>query len=171
MMGGMIMEEISLGDMVTLLKIQRGQYLLVEERIAPGAKGIGVPIKDLPLPEHCVIAAIIRNEEVIVPRGVTTLEMGDEMLAVTDRAGAMQLEALFGLRGRSWSNKRCKLLEVGAGSTSLGMQRSDLLSLTCRLLPCNLQPETHRVQGQDAKSVSKTLNLYENRGNISACYD
>ena len=99
MMGGMIMEEISLGDMVTLLKIQRGQYLLVEERIAPGAKGIGVPIKDLPLPEHCVIAAIIRNEEVIVPRGVTTLEMGDEMLAVTDRAGAMQLEALFGSPG------------------------------------------------------------------------
>ena len=96
MIGGMIMEEISLGDMVTLLKLRRGQYVLVEEKIAPDAKGIGVAIKDLALPEHCVIAAIIRHDEVIVPRGVTTLEAGDEMLAVTDQSGAVQLAALFG---------------------------------------------------------------------------
>ncbi len=96
MIGGMIMEEISLGDMVTLLKLRRGQYVLVEEKIAPDAKGIGVAIKDLALPEHCVIAAIIRDEEVIVPRGVTILQAGDEMLAVTDQGGATQLAALFG---------------------------------------------------------------------------
>lgn len=96
MIGGMIMEEISLGDMVTLLKLRRGQYVLVEEKIAPDAKGIGVAIKDLALPEHCVIAAIIRHDEVIVPRGVTILEAGDEMLAVTDQGGAVQLAALFG---------------------------------------------------------------------------
>ncbi len=99
MMGAMILEEMAFGDMVTLLKLQRGAYSLVEERIAPGAKGIGVAIKDLTLPEHCVIAAIIRNGEVVVPRGVTTFEVGDEMLAVTDAAGAEQLNALFGPPG------------------------------------------------------------------------
>lgn len=95
LMAGLIVEEMSFGDMVTLLKLRRGQYMLVEEKIAHGAKAIGIPIKDLCLPEHCVIAAIIRNGEVIVPRGISVLEAGDEVLAVTDREGAAQLATLL----------------------------------------------------------------------------
>jgi trk/ktr system potassium uptake protein len=91
----LIAEEMSLGDMMTLLKLRRGQYSLVEEKIPPGAKAIGVAIKDLALPEECVIAAIIRQGKMLVPRGVTLLEVGDEVLAVTDRPGADQLAALF----------------------------------------------------------------------------
>jgi trk system potassium uptake protein len=91
----MIEEEMSLGDMMTLLKIRRGEYSLVEEKIPEGAKAIGVAIKDLALPEECVIAAIIRNGKVILPRGITTMEKGDEVLAITDRRGAEQLSQLF----------------------------------------------------------------------------
>ncbi len=94
-LASLIEEEMSLGDMMTLLKLRRGHYSLVEEKIPAGARAIGVAIKDLALPEHCVIAAIIRHGEIIVPRGVTTLEVGDEVLAVTDRQGAEQLAALF----------------------------------------------------------------------------
>ena len=94
-MAGLIVEEMSMGDMMTLLKLRRGQYSVVEEKISAGAKALGVEIKDLPLPENCVIAAIIRRGKVIVPRGVTTFEVGDEVLAVTDRKGAEQLSALF----------------------------------------------------------------------------
>ena len=42
-----------------------------------------------------MIAAIIRKGEVIVPRGVTVFEEGDEVLAVTDLEGARQLVKLF----------------------------------------------------------------------------
>jgi len=56
---------------------------------------VGVAIKDLALPEECVIAAIIRQGKMVVPRGVTVMEAGDEVLAVTDRRGAKQLAALF----------------------------------------------------------------------------
>ncbi len=94
-MASIIEEEMSLGDMLTLLKLRRGHYSLVEEKILPGARVIGIPIKDLKLPEHCVIAAIIRNGEVIVPRGITAIEPGDEILAVTDHEGAKQLAHLF----------------------------------------------------------------------------
>jgi trk system potassium uptake protein TrkA len=94
-MAGLIVEEMSMGDMMTLLKLRRGQYSVVEEKIPVGAKALGVEIKDLALPENCVIAAIIRSGKVIVPRGITTLEVGDEVLAVTDRKGAEQLSALF----------------------------------------------------------------------------
>jgi trk system potassium uptake protein TrkA len=94
-MASMIEEEMSLGDMMTLVKLRRGQYSVIEEKIPPGAPAIGVAIKDLQLPEECVIAAIIRHGKAIIPRGVTTLEVGDEVLAVVDPDVVDQLAALF----------------------------------------------------------------------------
>jgi trk system potassium uptake protein len=94
-MSRLIEEEMAMGDMMTLLKLRKGNYSIVEQKIPAGAKAIGLAVKDLALPEHCVIAAIIRQGEVIVPRGVTAFEADDEVLAVTDAEGAKQLLALF----------------------------------------------------------------------------
>ena len=90
----LISEELSLGDMLTLLKLQRGEYSLIEATIPPGAPAIGQAIKDLPIPAHCVIAAVIRKGQMEVPRGATVFAVGDEVLAITDKAGA---EALMNL--------------------------------------------------------------------------
>lgn len=94
-MASLIEEEMSLGDMMTLLKLRRGEFSLVEEKIPPGAVCIGKPIKDLGLVETCVIAAIIRHGVMIMPRGSIQFEPGDEVLAITDRDGAEQLRTLF----------------------------------------------------------------------------
>ena len=94
-MAHLIQEEMSLGDMMTLLKLRRGKYSLVEEKVPKGAKAIGVQIKDLGLPEHCVIATIIRHGEIILPRGTLALEEFDEVLAITDDEGAKQLAFLL----------------------------------------------------------------------------
>lgn len=91
----LIEEEMSLGDMMPLLKLRRGEYLLVEEKVPEGAPAIGVMIKDLDLPDHCVIAAIIRGGKVVVPRGITALEPEDEVLAVVDRPAADHLAKLL----------------------------------------------------------------------------
>lgn len=90
-LAGLIQEEMSLGDMTTLLKLRLGTYAVVEQRILPGSQALGIEIKDLKLPEHCVIAAIVRNGDVIVPRGITTFQVDDDVLAVTDRKGAQEL--------------------------------------------------------------------------------
>jgi len=81
--------------MMTLLKLRRGRYSLVEEKVPPGAKAIGVALKDLGLPDECVIAAIIRDGKVTLPRGDTTFQQDDEVLAVTDADGARRLAALL----------------------------------------------------------------------------
>ena len=94
-MASLIEEEMPPGAMTTLLKLHRGNYSLVEERIPPGAPAIGVSIIDLALPRECVIAAIMRRGEIVMPRGLTTFEEGDEVLAVTDHAGAAELARLF----------------------------------------------------------------------------
>lgn len=94
-MASLIEEEMSLGDMMTLLKLRRGNYSLVEEKIPPGAPAVGVALKDLQLNEECVIAAIIRKGKMVMPRGQSVFEAGDEVLAITSREGAEQLRRLF----------------------------------------------------------------------------
>jgi trk system potassium uptake protein TrkA len=84
-------EEMSINDMMTLAKLRRGKYALVEEKIAPQSPAIGMAIKDMPLPQNCVISGIIRKGEIVLPRGITTLEEGDEVLALVDDHAREQL--------------------------------------------------------------------------------
>jgi len=95
LIASIIQEEMSLGEMMTLLKLRRGKYSLVEEKIPASAPAIGTPIKDLGLPDDCVIAAIIRDGNVQVPRGITPLEAEDEVLAITDERGRQYLQKIF----------------------------------------------------------------------------
>ncbi len=98
LMAKMIAEEMSLGDMMTLLKLRKGEVEIVEEKIAPTAIVNEKAVKDIPWPEGCTLAAVIRKGEVITPRGDTVLRAYDEVLAVVRTA---QREALAALLGRS----------------------------------------------------------------------
>lgn len=88
-------EEMSIGDMMTMLKIRRGKFSLVEEKIAPKAPAIGKALKDLIFPHNCIISGIIRHGDIVLPRGTTTLEEGDEILALVDEPARGQLAKLL----------------------------------------------------------------------------
>jgi trk system potassium uptake protein TrkA len=92
----LIAEEMSLGDMMIMLKLRRGEYTLVEEKIYPGARAVGVAIRDLGLPENCTISGILRHGRMILPRGITILEEGDEILALVDEPARTELAGLLG---------------------------------------------------------------------------
>jgi trk system potassium uptake protein TrkA len=81
-MAKLILEEMSLGDMMTLLKLKQGEVAVVEEVISKGAPADGMAVKDIALPEECTLAAVIRQGEVITVRGNTVLQAGDEVLAI-----------------------------------------------------------------------------------------
>jgi trk system potassium uptake protein TrkA len=91
----LIAEEMSMGDMMTLLKLRRGEYAIVEEKLPPGSKVVGKPLKELPIPATCVIAAVIREGIVIAPRGNLVFQVGDEVLAVVNNQSKEILSALF----------------------------------------------------------------------------
>jgi trk system potassium uptake protein TrkA len=93
-------EEMSVGDMMTMLKIRRGKYSIVEEKIAANAPAIGKELKDLSLPNNCVISGIIRHGEMVLPRGATVLEEGDEVLALVDDPAREQLAKLLSRPGK-----------------------------------------------------------------------
>lgn len=95
LLSSLIREEVSLGDMMTLLKLRRGRYSLVEEKVEKGARALGIPLRDLGLPDDCIIAAIIRDGQVTLPRGTSTFEEWDEVLAITTPESAHQLAILL----------------------------------------------------------------------------
>jgi trk system potassium uptake protein TrkA len=81
--------------MMTLLKLRRGSYSVVEEKIPPGAKGIGMSLKQIDFQEQCVIAAIIRGGKMTLPRGDSVFQEGDEVVAVASPEGARKLAELL----------------------------------------------------------------------------
>jgi trk system potassium uptake protein TrkA len=92
----LVAEEMSLGDMMTLLKLRKGQYSLVEEKVDPNSVANGKAVRDLNLPPRCGLAAIIRKGELIVPRGDTVLQTADEVLAVVHAAELPRLATILG---------------------------------------------------------------------------
>lgn len=92
----LIAEEMSLGDMMTLLKLKRGEYSLVEEKVFPTAPAANKQIRDLNLPHECTIVAVIRNHQLIIPHGSTVLEPADEVLALVNGKQLSELAELLG---------------------------------------------------------------------------
>jgi trk system potassium uptake protein TrkA len=95
-LAGLIVEEMSLGDMMTLLKLRKGEYSLVEEKVHPTAVAVGKMIRELGFPSECVVAAIIRRNKLLIPRGDTVFQPGDEVLAVVHTSQTKQLATLLG---------------------------------------------------------------------------
>jgi trk/ktr system potassium uptake protein len=95
LMAKLIVEEMSLGDMMTLVKLRKGEVSIVEEKIEPGAPAAGQAIKNVPLPSGCTLAAIIRKGEVITPRGDTLLQPNDEVVAVIRTEQEAELHRLL----------------------------------------------------------------------------
>ena len=48
----LVAEEMSLGDMMTLLKLRKGQFSLVEEKVHPGSSASGKALRDISLPHN-----------------------------------------------------------------------------------------------------------------------
>ncbi|HBA88548.1 MAG TPA: potassium transporter TrkA [Geobacter sp.] len=94
----LIAEEMSVGEMMTLLKLRKGEYSLVEEKVHPKSEVAGKAIMDMALPVESVIAAVIRGGKLLVPRGNLVLQPGDEVLAVVHGSEIPRLSALLGPR-------------------------------------------------------------------------
>lgn len=92
----LIAEEMSLGDMMTLLKLRKGEYSVVEEKVHPDAIVVGKPLRELSLPPECVLVAILRKGKLIIPRGDAVLQPVDEVIALVHSSQMTLLASLLG---------------------------------------------------------------------------
>ena len=80
---GLIEEAFSVGSLVRLLEFKGGQAHLIEVTLAEDSPAKDRSILDLEFPRDATIVAVVRGEQVVVPRGDTVLQGGDEVVALT----------------------------------------------------------------------------------------
>ncbi len=92
----LIAEEMSLGDMMTVMKLRKGEFSIVEEKVHPASTAAGKAIRDLHLADDCILIAVIHKGELLLPRGDTVLNPADEVFAVVRQSKLDQLAAVLG---------------------------------------------------------------------------
>ena len=75
-------EAVSVGRLVRLFQLERGQVQLVEVTLAENAPVIGRAIRDADVPRDATFVAVVRDEHVVMARGDTVFHPGDEVLAL-----------------------------------------------------------------------------------------
>jgi len=78
-----IEEEVSFSDFVNLMSFKRGKLAIVRVDLPKDSSVINKEIKDIALPQDSVLVSIVRQDEVIIPKGDTVLKAGDDVIAIT----------------------------------------------------------------------------------------
>lgn len=82
----LIEEEVSVGDIVTLQTLKKGKLALIEFDLPQeNCPIVGKLVKDIKLPADCVLVAILRDDEVLIPRGDSLIKTGDSIIALASR--------------------------------------------------------------------------------------
>ncbi|HIS66775.1 MAG TPA: Trk system potassium transporter TrkA [Candidatus Scatomorpha merdipullorum] len=79
----------------SLHDIAYGKAEVLEFSINGDAPNLGVPIKELDIRRDTLIAAIIRNNQCIIPGGSDTMEKNDTVIAVTTKFGMKGFADIF----------------------------------------------------------------------------
>jgi trk system potassium uptake protein len=91
----LVEEAVTVGDLVRLLKLERGRVTLVEVVLDHDSQVVGRPMYELRLPVDSAIVAIIREGHVVIPQPETVLVVGDELMAIA--TGEVEQELLAAL--------------------------------------------------------------------------
>lgn len=78
----LVEEAVQVGRLVRLLQFEGGNARLVEATLAEDAPVVDKAIAELEIPRDATIVAVVRDEHVVMPRGDTVFEAGDEVLAM-----------------------------------------------------------------------------------------
>jgi trk/ktr system potassium uptake protein len=89
----LVEEAVTVGDLVRLLKLERGQVTLVEITIDERAPLAGRPLYELRLPQDSAIVAIVRRGHVVIPQPETQISPGDEIMAIATAEAEDSLRA------------------------------------------------------------------------------
>ena len=91
----LVEEAVSVGSLVRLMQFQGGAAHLVEITLAEDSPANGIALADLNFPRDATVVAVVRSERLIVPKGDTVLQSGDEVLALVTADAEDDMHALL----------------------------------------------------------------------------
>lgn len=89
-------EETSLGEMITVMKLQTGDIGLVEITVPGDSRAVNHALSELELPPETLIVTVVREDVMRIPAADTVLQKGDKVMAITSMTNKAALEALLG---------------------------------------------------------------------------
>jgi trk system potassium uptake protein TrkA len=93
----LIEKEVSLGDVITLMGLSAENMVIDNITLQADAEAVGKSIQELNMPKSSHIMAVISNGGVVVPRGDTVLNTGDEVLIISELGEEERLRVTFGV--------------------------------------------------------------------------
>ena len=88
-------EAVSVGDVVRLFSLQKGEASLVEITLPEDAKCVGQTVEEVKLPENASLAAIVRDGPVLTPHAHDVFSAGDDLLFVATAEAEELLKNCF----------------------------------------------------------------------------
>jgi len=82
-------------NVADLFEIESGIASLIDMEVPEKAQVVGRTIQDINIPAQCVVAAVIRNNEFVVPRGKTEILSGDHIVFVGPRESIQSAHKIF----------------------------------------------------------------------------
>jgi trk system potassium uptake protein TrkA len=95
LMTALVEEAVSVGTLVRLLNFAEGKAGLVEVTLADTSPAASTAIADLGVPRDASIVAVVRERRVVVPRGDTVLEVGDEVIVLVTADSEEEVRCLL----------------------------------------------------------------------------
>jgi len=86
-------------DLKSLTVLENGQAEVLEIQPSKGCKALGVPIHRLNIPPGALIAALVKGNETIIPRGSDVIESTDTVIVLTTVGARRAVSRLFQKRG------------------------------------------------------------------------
>jgi trk system potassium uptake protein TrkA len=80
----LVQEEVTAGDLVTLLRLRGAGVAVTETTLPPGADVAGTEASELRLPEGTALTAVIRDGHVLLPERTGPLTAGDVVVALCE---------------------------------------------------------------------------------------
>jgi amino acid transporter/Trk K+ transport system NAD-binding subunit len=82
-----------------LFELGTGVASLLGVTVQETARVVGKRVRELEIPYECVIAAVIRGKEFVVPRGETLIEAGERVILVGPTAAIREAQSIFLQKG------------------------------------------------------------------------
>ena len=80
---GVILRQVRRGDVVSVTLVEGAKAEAIEVDLRPSSKLVGKKLKDVKLPRHALVGAVVRNGQTFVPNGNSILNAGDRVVIFT----------------------------------------------------------------------------------------
>ncbi len=93
-----ILQHVRQGRIRSVHSLSEGFGEIIEAEALETSSLVGVPLREADLPEGVMVGAIVRGEEVIIPRGDTVIKPKDRVVIFAASSAVKSVEKLFAVR-------------------------------------------------------------------------